>query len=107
MQFSKEKCEVLNSKKELIMTGTWHSDNCYHWNNKLENLKCNLSKSDETMLWHKHLGHVSISKICKTLKAEDIHGVSLLKHNSDNFYSQCSKSNTLTKVETITELVKF
>lgn len=57
------------------MIGTSLSNNCYHWNSNPENLTCNMFVSHETMLWYKRLGHVSMSKICKTLKVEAIQGV--------------------------------
>lgn len=61
---------VLDFGKNVVMTGTQLSENCYHWDN---NLKFNLAKYDETILWHKHLEH----KICKTINADVVHGVSL------------------------------
>lgn len=70
------------------MIGTRLSNNCYHWNNNAKNLKCNLSKSDETMLWHKWLGNLSVAKTCKTVKVEAIHGVPFIK-NINNLCSQC------------------
>lgn len=34
VKFSKEKCEVLNSKLKIVMLGTKLSNNCYHWDKK-------------------------------------------------------------------------
>lgn len=90
VHFSKDKCEVLDSKKHAVMNGTRLSDNCYHWDNNFKNLKWNLSKSNKTMLWHKRLRHMSISIICNDLKAEAIHEVSLLKQSINNLCSECS-----------------
>lgn len=74
VNFSKDKCEALDSKKSTIMTGTRPLDNCYHCDNDLKNLMSNLSKFDETILCHQRLRHISISKICKTLKAKAVQG---------------------------------
>lgn len=57
LYFSKDKYGVLDSKKHTTMTGTRLIDNYNHRDNDLKNLKCNLPKSNETMLWHKQLGH--------------------------------------------------
>lgn len=79
VQFSKDNYEVLDSGKNVVMIRTQISDNYYPWDNKL---KCNLVKSNETMLWPKRLGHISISKICKTINWEVVHGVSLKQNNN-------------------------
>lgn len=88
VNFSKDKCEVLDAKRRIVMIDSRLSDNCCHWDKTSKVLKCNLSRSDETMLWHKHLGHMSMSKICKTLKVDVVHGLPLLRQLVDNF---CSK----------------
>lgn len=68
VKFSKEKCEVLNSKLKIVMLGTKLSNNCYHWDKTNQELKCNLSRLVETILWHYQLGHANMSKIYKTQK---------------------------------------
>lgn len=40
------------------------------------------------MLWHKLLGHVSISKICKTFGVEAMLGIPLLKNALENVCSE-------------------
>lgn len=85
------------------MTDTRLSDNCYHWDNNCQDLKCNLSKSVETMLWHKRLGHLSLSKICKTLKAEVIHGIPLLLQTTYIFCSECPASKKMKTSHEINE----
>lgn len=50
---------------------------------------CNLSKSDEVELWHKCLGHICLPFICKTIGADTILGIPLLKIESNNFCGEC------------------
>lgn len=50
---------------------------------------CNLSKSDEAMLWHKRLRHVSIPKIYKIIGAKVGLGIPLLKNNSEKVCTEC------------------
>lgn len=83
------------------MTGTHLIDNFYQWDNDLKNLMCNLSKFDEVVLWHKRLGHISLSKICKILKAEVVQRVPLLKQSID---IQCSECLTKEQVKAFTNL---
>lgn len=90
VNFTKDRCEVVDSEKNVIMIGIRLSNNYYHWVKHNKDLKCNLPKSIETILWHKRLGHLSVSKICTTLKVEAIYEVQLLKKTTKVFYSECS-----------------
>lgn len=45
VNFCKDKCEMVDKKSKVILSGTHLSDNCYHWDS--ETSICNLSKSDE------------------------------------------------------------
>lgn len=82
---------MLDGEKNMMMTDTRLSDNCYHWDKNCQDLKCNLSKSVEKKLWHKRLGHLSLSKICKIMKAKAFHGIPLLKQTTDLFCYPVSK----------------
>ena len=54
----------------------------------------NLSKVEETMLWHKRVGHISVSTISNTLKANVVQGVQLLKQSSEIFCPECPLSGS-------------
>lgn len=90
VNFFKDRCEVLDCEKRTMVTETKLSNNCYQWDKNIQDFKCNLFRLVETMLWHKWLGHMSLPKICKTLKAEAVHGLPLLKQTTDMFCSECS-----------------
>lgn len=51
------------------------------------------------MLWHKLLGHVSISKICKPVGLEAMLGIPLLKNALENVCSEISGGITTRKKE--------
>lgn len=88
VRFSKDNCKVLNKTNSLILSGTCHSDNCYHWD--LETSICNLTKLDEVELWHRCLRHISLSSICNTIGAEAVLGIFILKSDVHNFCNECT-----------------
>lgn len=50
---------------------------------------CNLFKSSDVELWHKRLGHTSLSSIRKALSAETVLGIPSIKTTSDTFCGEC------------------
>ena len=81
------RCNVVDSKNKVCFSGTRLSNNCYHWDSKV-NMR-NLSQSEEATLWHKWLGHISGTSIAKAVKAEAIVGLPLLSFNSRECCSNC------------------
>ncbi|KAA0037284.1 gag-pol polyprotein [Cucumis melo var. makuwa] len=75
VSFSKDRCNVIDSQNKVCLSGTRLSDNCYHWDSKVN--MCNLSKSEEASLWHKRLGHINGTSIAKAAKVEAIIGLPL------------------------------
>ncbi|KAA0032632.1 Peptidase aspartic, catalytic [Cucumis melo var. makuwa] len=73
VSFSKDRCNVIDSKNKVCLSGTRLSDNCCH--RDLEVNMRNLSKSEEASLWHKRLGHISGTSIAKAAKTEAIVGL--------------------------------
>lgn len=63
INFTRDQCRVTNNVKTFIMTGKRSSDNCHLWSPLYTNQVCHISKQDETSLWHKQQGHVSLKSI--------------------------------------------
>lgn len=89
VNFCKEECILTNKNNVVFMKGIGQIDNCYHWvSNKCKPI-CNLSKKEETQLWHRKLGHVSLRTISKALKEESVQEIPTLDINSDLFCGDC------------------
>ena len=67
--------------KKVLISGTRQSNNCYHWVSN-NNDSCNLTKEDQTQLWHKKLGHASVSVISKVIKNGAVLGISDIGPNN-------------------------
>ncbi|KAA0050644.1 Retrovirus-related Pol polyprotein from transposon TNT 1-94 [Cucumis melo var. makuwa] len=67
-------CVVMNKENKICMSGKRQTDNCYHWNSNMSDT-CQLTRSDQTWLWHKKLGHVSMRVLEKIIKNEAIVGI--------------------------------
>ncbi|KAA0048721.1 gag-pol polyprotein [Cucumis melo var. makuwa] len=87
VNFSKDRCNVLDGQNKVFLSGTRLSDNCYHWD--AEVTLCNLSKVEEAGLWHKRLGHLGGATISKVIKANAIIGLPPLSFSSLESCSEC------------------
>ena len=87
VSLSKDRCNVVDSQNKVFLSGTRLSDNCYHWDSKV-NL-CNLSKAEEGSLLHKRLGHISGTSIAKVAKVDAIIGLLTLTFNPQECCSDC------------------
>ncbi|KAA0048231.1 Peptidase aspartic, catalytic [Cucumis melo var. makuwa] len=67
-------CVVINKENQICMSGKRQTDNFYHWNSNMSDT-CQLTRSDQTWLWHKKLGHVSMRGLEKIIKNENIVGI--------------------------------
>ncbi|KAA0033176.1 Peptidase aspartic, catalytic [Cucumis melo var. makuwa] len=75
-----DRCNVIDSQNKVSLSGTRLSDNCYHWDSEVN--ICNLLKSEEASLWHKHLKHISGTSIAKAMQTEAIVGLPSLNFKS-------------------------
>ena len=62
VNFTRDRCVVINEKQDELMKGTRSQDNCYMWSPVKDSqvTKCLLSKADEAKLWHQKLGHLNL-----------------------------------------------
>ncbi|KAA0067345.1 putative mitochondrial protein [Cucumis melo var. makuwa] len=81
-------CVVMNKENQICMSGKRQTDNCYHWNSNMSDT-CQLTRSDQTWLWHKKLGHVSMRGLEKIIKNEAIVGIPNLDVNGNFFCGDC------------------
>ncbi|KAL0537383.1 hypothetical protein IC582_026361 [Cucumis melo] len=70
------------------MSGRRESDNCYHWSSNGSNI-CHLTKVDQTWLWHRKLGHISLRSLDKVIRNEAVVGIPSLDINHKFFCGDC------------------
>ena len=58
---------MIGADKRVLKNGCRQADNCYHQMSNNTDLY-HLTKEDQTRLWHKKLGHASLSIIGKAIK---------------------------------------
>lgn len=93
VKFRKNRREVFNHKNKVILSGTRLSNNCYHSDSEIA--ICNLSKTDEAILWYKRLGHLGISTICKAIGVDIVLSIPMLKSNVMTFAVNVQLENKL------------
>ncbi|KAA0032034.1 F5J5.1 [Cucumis melo var. makuwa] len=81
-------CVVMNKENQICMSGKRQTDNCYYWNSNTSDT-CQLTRSDQTWVWHKKLGHVSMRGLEKIIKNEAIMGIPDLDVNGKFFCRDC------------------
>ncbi|KAA0042995.1 gag-pol polyprotein [Cucumis melo var. makuwa] len=81
-------CVVLNKENQICMSGKRQADNCYHWNSNMSDT-CQLIRSDQTWLWHRKLGHVSMRGLEKVIKNKAVVGIPNLDVNGNFFCEDC------------------
>ena len=77
---------MTDADKRVLMSGCRQTDNCYRWVLNNSNL-CHLTKEDQTRLWHRKLGHASLSSIDKAIKNEPVIGIPNIDSNNKFFCS--------------------
>ncbi|TYK03217.1 uncharacterized protein E5676_scaffold298G00290 [Cucumis melo var. makuwa] len=70
------------------MNGRRRADNCYQWSSSNSNM-CHLTKEDQTWLWHRKLGHISLRSIDKAIRNEAVEGIPTIDINSRFFCGDC------------------
>ncbi|KAA0063439.1 gag-pol polyprotein [Cucumis melo var. makuwa] len=79
---------VTDKNNQVFMSGRWESDNCYHWSSNGSNIS-HLTKVDQTWLWHRKLGHISLRSLDKVIRNEGVIGIPSLDINGKFFCSDC------------------
>ncbi|TYK19154.1 gag-pol polyprotein [Cucumis melo var. makuwa] len=79
---------VMNKENQICMSGKRQADNCYHWNSNMSDT-CQLIRSDQTWLWHRKLGHVSMRGLEKIIKNKAVVGIPDLDVNGNFFCGDC------------------
>ncbi|KAA0046125.1 gag-pol polyprotein [Cucumis melo var. makuwa] len=95
MSFSKVSCVVVDEDNRVLMRRSRQAHNCYHWISNNSDV-CNSTKEDQTWLWHRKLGHISLRSIDKAIKNEAVvgvyHGESLSFRGIENFEERISSN---------------
>ena len=59
------------------------------------NLTCLSVLNDDVMLWHKRLGHASLSLLNKLVSRDLVVGLPSIKYNDDKVCDACARVNKL------------
>ncbi|KAA0060126.1 gag-pol polyprotein [Cucumis melo var. makuwa] len=76
--------KITDKNNQVFMSDRREADNCYHWSSNDSNI-CHLSKVDQTWLWHRKLGHISLRSLDKVMRNKAVVGIPLLDIN-DKFF---------------------
>lgn len=81
VNFTRDKCVVINEEHDELMKGTRFQDNCYMWSPVKDSqvTKCLLSNVDEVELWHQKLGHLNLKSMHKIVSEKATVGLPELK----------------------------
>ncbi|XP_019172698.1 PREDICTED: uncharacterized protein LOC109168107 [Ipomoea nil] len=74
-------------KDQVVMEGTRSSDNCYVLTNETA---CLISKTDESKLWHRRLGHINFRDMDKMIKLDAVRGIPKLKIEHEGVCGACA-----------------
>ncbi|TYJ99853.1 gag-pol polyprotein [Cucumis melo var. makuwa] len=77
-----------DKNNQVFMSGRREADNCYHWSSNGSNI-CHLTKTDQTWLWHRKLGHISLRSLDKVVRNEAVVGIPSLDINEKFFCDDC------------------
>ena len=91
--FESNKCVVFDKNECALFVGTRHN-NIYVvdlYDSKAFNEKCLVSVNDDTWLWHRRLGHVSMHTISKLSKKNLVKGLPKLTYKKDLLCDACVK----------------
>lgn len=86
VQFSKNKCQILNGKGVSLLEGKRSNDNCYLLSNRVS---CFSSKTNSTNLWHEKLGHMNFKDLVRHSKKKVVKGLPKLKLPKGNVCGPC------------------
>ncbi|KAA0036855.1 gag-pol polyprotein [Cucumis melo var. makuwa] len=79
---------VTNKNNQVFMSGRREANNCYNWSSNGSNI-CHLTKIDQTWLWHRKLGHISLRSLDKVIRNEAVVGIPSLDINGKFFCGNC------------------
>ncbi|XP_050937810.1 uncharacterized protein LOC127148365 [Cucumis melo] len=88
VNFSKASCVVVDKDNHMFMSSSRQADNCYHWIFNNSHIY-HSTKEDQTWLWHRKLGHISLRSIDKAIKNEAMVGIPNIDINSKFFCGDC------------------
>ncbi|TYK09547.1 gag-pol polyprotein [Cucumis melo var. makuwa] len=88
VNFDNTGCVVTDKNNQVFMSGRRQADNCYHWSSNSSNI-CHLTKTDQTWLWHRKLGHISLRSLDKVIRNESVIGIPSLNINDKFFCRDC------------------
>ncbi|KAA0066043.1 gag-pol polyprotein [Cucumis melo var. makuwa] len=88
VNFNNTGCVVTDKNNQVFMSGRREADNCYHWSSNGSNI-CHLTKTDQTWLWHRKLGHISLRSLDKVVRNEAVVGIPSLDINEKFFCDDC------------------
>ncbi|TYK26872.1 F5J5.1 [Cucumis melo var. makuwa] len=88
VNFNNISCVVTDKNNQVFMSGRREADNCYHWSSNDSN-NCHLTKIDQTWLWHRKLGHISLRSLDKVIRNEAVVGIPSLDINGKFFCGDC------------------
>ncbi|KAA0045248.1 gag-pol polyprotein [Cucumis melo var. makuwa] len=77
-------CVVTDKNNQVFMNGRREADNSYHWSSNSSNI-CHLTKINQTWLWYRKLGHISLRSLDKVIRNEAVVGIPSLDINGKNF----------------------
>ncbi|KAL0544720.1 hypothetical protein IC582_019842 [Cucumis melo] len=88
VNFNNTGCVVTDKNNQVFMSGRRQTDNCYHWSSNSSNI-CHLTKTDQTWLWHRKLGHISMRSLDKVIRNEAVVDIPSLDINGKFFCGDC------------------
>ncbi|KAA0067336.1 gag-pol polyprotein [Cucumis melo var. makuwa] len=88
VNFNNTGCVVTDKSNQVFMSGRRETDNCYHWSSNGSNI-CHLTKVDQTWLWHRKLGHISLRSLDKVIRNKAVVGIPSLDINGKFFCGDC------------------
>ena len=92
--FSKTRCLVVNDDTGDVVLRVKRCQNVYKAcisTLPQNNLTCLNALNDDIMLWHKRLGHASLSLLNKLVSKDLVVGLPSIKYNDDKVCEACAK----------------
>ncbi|KAA0037651.1 gag-pol polyprotein [Cucumis melo var. makuwa] len=88
VNFNNNGSVVTDKNNQVFMSGKRKADNCNHWSSNGSNI-CHLTKVDQTWLWYRKLGHISLRSLNKVIRNEAVVGIPSLDINDKFFCGDC------------------
>ena len=92
--FDKDKCVVQDEQSGQCILTTPRSNNVYSLSTNHvagENLKCLKALTDDSRLWHRKLGHISLHTLNKLVSKDLVRGLPPIRFKDDELCKACAQ----------------